>query len=66
MACLCPNCVQPMMLVRAIGRQVGLSDLHIYECKVCHVSVTQAVPAPAVVELHRKGPQARRTPSPLK
>ncbi len=46
MVCLCPNCVKPMMLIRAIGREGGLADLHIYECKVCHVNVTEAVPVP--------------------
>ena len=34
------------MLTRAIGREVGLSDLHIYECKSCHVNVTEAVSVP--------------------
>ena len=42
--CLCPNCVKPMVLIRAIGREVGLADLNIFECKVCHVNMTEAVP----------------------
>jgi hypothetical protein len=32
-----------MMLIRAIGREVGLADLHIFECKACHLSMTEAV-----------------------
>jgi hypothetical protein len=47
MICLCPNCVKPMMLIRAIGREVGLPDLYIYQCKACHVSVTEALPQQA-------------------
>ncbi len=42
--CLCPNCVKPMVLIRAIGREVGLADLNIFECKVCHLNMTEAVP----------------------
>jgi hypothetical protein len=43
---LCLNCQKPMMLIRAIGRAGGLDDLHVFECKACHVCVTEAV-APA-------------------
>ena len=42
-SCPCPNCAGPMILMRAIGRSGGLADLNIFECKVCHVGVTEAV-----------------------
>lgn len=32
-----------MMLIRAIGQEVGLADLHIFECKACRLSMTSAV-----------------------
>ena len=41
-ASLCPNCVTPMILTRAIGRSGGLADLHIFDCSSCHLSLTQA------------------------
>ena len=43
---ICPNCAKPMILMRAIGRSGGLADLNIFECKLCHVNVTEAVPVP--------------------
>ena len=39
---LCPNCVTPMTLVRAIGRGGGLADLYIFDCSTCHLSLTEA------------------------
>ena len=39
---LCPNCVTPMTLTRAIGRGGGLADLHIFDCSTCHLSLTEA------------------------
>jgi hypothetical protein len=33
-----------MVLIRAIGREVGLADLNVFECKACHVNMTEAVP----------------------
>jgi hypothetical protein len=47
MPSLCPNCVRPMRLMRAIGRSGGLADLNIFECKNCHLSMTEAVARPA-------------------
>ena len=47
--CICPNCAQPMILIRAIGRAGGLADLNVFECKACHVNVTEAVFIPPQV-----------------
>ena len=49
-SCSCPNCVKPMMLVRAIGREVGLADLHIFECKACHLNMTETAAPPQASE----------------
>jgi hypothetical protein len=37
-----------MILMRAIGRCGGLADLNIFECKHCHLGVTEAVSRPAL------------------
>jgi hypothetical protein len=44
---LCPNCAGPMILMRAIGRAEG--DLHVFECRLCRVGVTEAVKQPGSV-----------------
>jgi hypothetical protein len=38
----CPNCGRSMHLARTAPRTAGLSDLHIYRCGECGVSLTQA------------------------
>jgi hypothetical protein len=43
---LCPNCVTPMILTRAIGRGGALADLHIFDCSSCHLSLTEAEQMP--------------------
>jgi hypothetical protein len=38
----CPNCGRSMHLARTAPRPEGLTDLHIYRCGECGVSLTQA------------------------
>ena len=38
----CPNCGRAMHLARIAPRAQGLSDLHIYRCGECGVSLTEA------------------------
>ncbi len=38
----CPNCGRSMHLVRIAPRAEGLSDVHIYRCGECGVSMTEA------------------------
>jgi len=38
----CPNCGRSMHLARIAPRMDGLSELHIYRCGECGVSLTQA------------------------
>jgi transposase-like protein len=38
----CPNCGRSMHLARIAPRSEGLSELHIYRCGECGVSLTQA------------------------
>jgi hypothetical protein len=38
----CPNCGRSMHLARTAPRCEGLSDLHIYRCGECGVSLTEA------------------------
>jgi predicted RNA-binding Zn-ribbon protein involved in translation (DUF1610 family) len=39
---LCPNCGRPMHLARVAPRSEGLSDIHIFRCGECGVSLAQA------------------------
>ncbi len=38
----CPNCGRSMHLARIAPRSEGLSELHIYRCGECGVSLTEA------------------------
>jgi hypothetical protein len=38
----CPNCGKSLLMARAIPRDEGVIELHIYECRVCRLAVTQA------------------------
>jgi predicted RNA-binding Zn-ribbon protein involved in translation (DUF1610 family) len=38
----CPNCGRAMHLARISPRSEGLSDLHIYRCGECGVSLSEA------------------------
>ena len=38
----CPNCGRSMHLARTAPRTEGLSDVHIYRCGECGVSLTEA------------------------
>ena len=38
----CPSCGQPMHLVRTISGIGGLPELHVYSCRQCGVSLTEA------------------------
>jgi hypothetical protein len=38
----CPNCGRAMHLARIAPRSEGLSDLHIYRCGECGVSLSEA------------------------
>jgi transposase-like protein len=38
----CPNCGRSMHLARIAPRSEGLSDLHIYRCGECGVSLAEA------------------------
>jgi ribosomal protein L37AE/L43A len=38
----CPNCGRSMHLARIAPRAEGLSDLHIYRCGECGVSLAEA------------------------
>ena len=38
----CPNCGKPLLLARAIPPDEGVVGLHTYECKDCHLALTQA------------------------
>jgi hypothetical protein len=44
----CPNCGRPMHLARTSPRSQGLSDLHVYRCGECGVSLSQAADDGAV------------------
>jgi ribosomal protein L37AE/L43A len=39
---LCPNCGRSMHLARVSPRSEGLSDIHIFRCGECGVSLAQA------------------------
>jgi len=38
----CPNCGRSMYLARITPRSAGLTDLHIYSCGECGVSLAEA------------------------
>jgi len=39
---LCPNCGRPMHLMRIETRTEGLTDVHIFRCGECGVSLAEA------------------------
>ena len=39
---LCPNCGRPMHLARVAPRPEGLTDIHIFRCGECGVSLAEA------------------------
>ena len=37
----CPNCGKPLLLARIIPPDEGVIVLHTYECRICHLALTQ-------------------------